>query len=1417
MGNLFRLFFISFVISVTASCGGGGSGDGKRPETNTSCSEEDPYCNSKYSEIKIKTRNNQTWLSLTGENSSLQATPQGIIRGETEYTDIHAKEVETWNSSDPSILNVDKNGLITAIAIGEAEITYGLQIDQDLIQTATIKIIVKEDAANLPPIAVINHNSLTVNGGDLITLDGSESYDKDGEIASWEWKVISGQLTNNDIENRSTAIVTFTAPESKYDETIILELVVTDNSGETNNETKSVEIVVLKTLENQLPIFVSSENQEGRSGDKLNLSDPVFNDPDGTLKNFSWSQDMESYPKQPIAEIINAEKDDISITSITLPVVQSETTLHFNFTVTDNDGGQATTQVVINVKPLPVDNERPIARISIDYPDNSAYIDTDKNSTAKDEIVIDIDEETSICFDASASNDPDGKDSATILYQWLITEWPLISTSNKPESPTTSEWCVKTPTITEPTTVKITLNAIETEGEDPLPSAPANITLNVSPVNKKPTANFIIENETPINGYELITLNAATSQDTDENGEGFISEYSWKFIGSSVPLKKDISLTESNNCNDISSCNEVSFYPPVISMPTDLTFSLSVKDNEGSWSDKKTLTITINQFDIAPTNETLMVETDNSATINWNGNGYAGIENIHYIIEASANGNDNWNAITTTVEETATITTPETTAYYRITPVFQDDTPGDSSAVMAFLPSVENLYISDDNRKLKFEWLAVSGAKSYKIDCELENPEGTAYETCYVKCNETDPVGYTSEPVCIHESGSGGGEDIVINEFIEEEKRVISRQYNYSVTPLYNNNSAGASEQLSGYARANKTADLTQGPGVRSYANFAEYNGKLYAFTDHPGTIGALIRFDPETKNRQLVPIIDSMSQILELDFNPISLWPPTITFNDDKTIIYTVYGNNIYSLNISAIDLNTVDNLSDLEWNFFSIDNLNVQYPTSSFIHSNYLFVQNLSQLIIIDLDTKEIKNSISIDANSQPIKVKNYLYRLTIINDIFGFYRADLDSIVNNDDSAWTLFHEITEDIDPSTSPLMLAYDNDHTIYFHGAEKSEYQQILPCLYFLDTDGPENDISKWQKSDIHRPFVDWNTEQIRQMSYSNQKILISGGNEANYEIIDFQNKSWQLFSPEFNPAIKSIAKKYNKEIFLMKSVDDFSYTAQSFDPLTNIWTSKGTIPNTFRINTLIGSSVALDNNIYLMPHGDNHFMKYASGAWQEFSQEMLTIRSGSVSVTDNKLIYLLGGSVTNKDSEGNTTYSLEDGRIIEYFDPTCNQEEGCWQLLTDKQENVVKIPRGRKNHASVFFKGKIYLFGGLDSENNTVREIDIYDTGKEEWQTTTALLPEGTKYYQASVLNNSIIISMIESNGTSRIIRYYPQTYTLELSNDHQFIQPPYYNYFSVKGYSFTTYKGTCFLFGGGTSSWIFAGAALNTINILY
>ncbi|SFC91876.1 IPT/TIG domain-containing protein [Pseudoalteromonas denitrificans] len=252
------------------------------------------------------------------------------------------------------------------------------------------------------------NQSPTANAGDdqnvdeniLVTLNGLGT-DADGSIASFSWTQTSGDavvLTDAGLSSAS-----FTAPNVTTDQTLIFNLMVTDNGGATANDTINVNV---KNI-NQLPIANAGPDASINEFKSVTLDASLSSDPDGTISSFIWSQVDNGTPT-----ITLTNHDQVSASFIA-PDVASSTNFEFEVTVTDNDLGVSKDNVIITVLSQ---NPEPIANAGLDR--RGATSNDVANGVAN--IFIDGSASSGLNFQWSVSNMP-----ANATYRFTSAENPI--------------------------------------------------------------------------------------------------------------------------------------------------------------------------------------------------------------------------------------------------------------------------------------------------------------------------------------------------------------------------------------------------------------------------------------------------------------------------------------------------------------------------------------------------------------------------------------------------------------------------------------------------------------------------------------------------------------------------------------------------------------------------------------------------------------------------------------------------------------------------------------------------------------------------------------------------------------------------------------------------------------------------------
>ena len=281
---------------------------------------------------------------------------------------------------------------VTGLPAGQYIFQLTVTDNQGATGSAQVKVNVI-GATNLPPIASANSQSITLPTNS-VTLDGSQSYDPDGTIASYSWTKVSGGAAT--ITDPSAAITTVTGLlAGQY----VLQLTVTDNLGATGT-TQVIVNVSLAT--NQPPVAVANSVSITLPTNSVTIDGSQSYDPDGSIVSYNWAK---------LAGPAGGSINDVTAATTTVTgLIKGQYV--YQLTVTDNRGATGTTQVIITVN---VSNEPPVAMAG-----GEQFLTLPVNSTT---------------LDGSLSYDPDG---SIVSYDWEKTSGPgaITITNSNTATPT---------------------------------------------------------------------------------------------------------------------------------------------------------------------------------------------------------------------------------------------------------------------------------------------------------------------------------------------------------------------------------------------------------------------------------------------------------------------------------------------------------------------------------------------------------------------------------------------------------------------------------------------------------------------------------------------------------------------------------------------------------------------------------------------------------------------------------------------------------------------------------------------------------------------------------------------------------------------------------------------------------------------
>ncbi|KAB2967585.1 MAG: hypothetical protein F9K18_04110, partial [Thermoanaerobaculia bacterium] len=153
-----------------------------------------------------------------------------------------------------------------------------LVVNDGTVDSAPDTAVVETE--NSPPVANAGPDQ-TVLVGDLVLLDGSGSYDADGDALAFAWSLLSAPAGSvATLNDPDTVLPTFTADRAG---TYLIQLVVWDGFVESAPDS-----VVVSTL-NSRPVAMAGPDQNAFVGDLVTLDGSASFDADGDALSFAWA------------------------------------------------------------------------------------------------------------------------------------------------------------------------------------------------------------------------------------------------------------------------------------------------------------------------------------------------------------------------------------------------------------------------------------------------------------------------------------------------------------------------------------------------------------------------------------------------------------------------------------------------------------------------------------------------------------------------------------------------------------------------------------------------------------------------------------------------------------------------------------------------------------------------------------------------------------------------------------------------------------------------------------------------------------------------------------------------------------------------------------------------------------------------
>lgn len=436
---------------------------------------------------------NSAPVSVAGSNQSILLGTSTVFDGSQSF-DPDADDLSySW-----SLLSAPQGSTASLVNVNSERASF----EPDQIGEYQVVLVVNDGVnTSEPDVVVLSVNNLTyiplANAGedqtvrvlDDVTLDGTASFDGDGDVLRYQWSVISKPDASNLVLNDVTSSTpSFTADiEGRY----TFSLVVSD----TAYSSVADQVVVIANYGNVAPIAHAGVDQTLPKGEQATLSGALSRDSDGNVLTFKWS--LLDAPLGSLSALVNETSVYPSLTP------DKDGAYRISLVVNDGQVDSAVDEVIITASSQ---NNAPIAHAGLDQ---SVSI------------------RTLISLNGSQSTDVDGN---VLSYSWSLIDLPSNSSTSLVNA-TTSR-----PSFSADVEGRYHIQLTVSDG---FATSTDDVWVSASYSNIAPIANAGPD-QTVVEGAS-VALSGAASSDVNSNA----LSYNWSIV--SRPTGSRASLTNSSS------------------------------------------------------------------------------------------------------------------------------------------------------------------------------------------------------------------------------------------------------------------------------------------------------------------------------------------------------------------------------------------------------------------------------------------------------------------------------------------------------------------------------------------------------------------------------------------------------------------------------------------------------------------------------------------------------------------------------------------------------------------------------------------------------------------------------------------------------------------------------------------------------
>jgi hypothetical protein len=277
--------------------------------------------------------------------------------------------------------------------------------------------------ANAPPI---------VNQGEIVSLNGTGTYDPDSNQLQYAWSQDSGIPVS--INDDDQPVAHFTAPTVSQNSILVFNLLVEDANGAIGKNTTSVTVQATSK-----PHANAGADQTVDEGEWVTLDGEDSYDPNGDELDYSWTQTS--------GQGVDLQDSIDPQAHFWAPSIYDDETLKFSLRVQDSEGNSDESPVSVRVNTGVDSNDQP-------------HADAGEDQT--------VDEGQWVTLDGDGSYDPNGDE---LDYSWTQTSGQGVDLQDADEVQTQ----FRAPSVNDDTSLKFELRVEDQNGRADEDSTTVNV------------------------------------------------------------------------------------------------------------------------------------------------------------------------------------------------------------------------------------------------------------------------------------------------------------------------------------------------------------------------------------------------------------------------------------------------------------------------------------------------------------------------------------------------------------------------------------------------------------------------------------------------------------------------------------------------------------------------------------------------------------------------------------------------------------------------------------------------------------------------------------------------------------------------------------------------------------------------------